>query len=84
MKQITPFANEADSVGIADLTIENQTDRVSVYGNIDLTRDRQGLKHARALRDLMDRIVKALEAEKNLPDTLPPPAAPEEVDNPFA
>ncbi|HYG86229.1 MAG TPA: hypothetical protein VD978_08220 [Azospirillum sp.] len=83
MKKITPFANEADTVGIADLTVENRTDRVSVYGSIDLTRDRQGLQHARELRDLMDRIVKTLEAEKNLPDNIPPPEPTEEVDNPF-
>lgn len=83
MKKITPFANEADSVGIGDLTIENRTDRVSVYGSIDLTRDRQGLKHARDLRDLMDRIVTALEGEKDLPDHVAPPEAPDKVDNPF-
>ena len=28
MKKLTPYANEADSVGIGDLTIENRTDRV--------------------------------------------------------
>ena len=83
MKSIEPFANESESVGIADLTVENRTDRVSVYGNIDLTRDRQGLKDARALRDLLDRVVKALEADKDLPDRIPPPDATDSVDNPF-
>jgi hypothetical protein len=83
MKTIKPYANESDSVGIADLTVENRTDRVSVYGSIDLTRDKQGLKHARDLRDLLDRVVKALETEKDLPDRVPPPEATDSVENPF-
>lgn len=83
MKTIKPFANESDSVGIADLTVENRTDRVSLYGSLDLTRDKEGLKHARALRDLAERVVKALEAEKDLPDRIPPPEPTDSVDNPF-
>ncbi|WP_448188199.1 hypothetical protein [Azospirillum sp. sgz301742] len=83
MKTIKPYANESDSIGIADLTVENRTDRVVVYGNIDLTRDKEGLKHARDLRDLLDRVVKALEAEKDLPDHVPPPEPTDSVENPF-
>lgn len=84
MKTIDPFANESDSVGIADLTVENRTDRVSLYGSLDLTRDKEGLKNARALRDLLDRVVKTLEADKALPDRVPPPKATDSVDNPFS
>ena len=83
MKTIKPFANESDSVGIADLTVENRTDRVSLYGSIDLTRDKEGLKHARDLRALLDRVVKALEEDKDLPDRIPPPEETDSVDNPF-
>ena len=83
MKKITPFANEADSVGLGDLTIENRTDQVSVYGSLDLTRDKQGLKNARALKGLLDKVVRVLEADKKLPDKLPPPKAPSRVKNPF-
>jgi hypothetical protein len=84
MKTIKPFANESESLGIGDLTIENRTDRVSVYGSLDLTRDNKGLEHARALRALLDKVVAALEAEKALPDTVAPPEPPETVKNPFA
>ena len=83
MKSIKPFANESDSVGIADLTVENRTDRVSLYGSIDLTRDREGLEIARELKALLDRVVKALEEDKDLPDRLPPPEPTDSVDNPF-
>lgn len=84
MKTIKPFANESESLGIGDLTIKNRTDRVSVYGSLDLTRDNKGLEHARALRALLDKVVGTLEAEKALPDTVAPPEPPETVKNPFA
>jgi hypothetical protein len=84
MTTIKPYANERDSLGIGDLTVENRTDQVSIYGSIDLTRDKEGLRHARALRALMDAVITALESEKDLPDKIAPPEQPEEVKNPFA
>jgi hypothetical protein len=48
-KTISPFANESELLGIGDLTIDNRTDRISIYGSIDLTRDKAGLEHARML-----------------------------------
>jgi hypothetical protein len=82
-KTISPFANESESLGIGDLTIENRTDRVSIYGNIDLTRDKTGLEHARMLKAVLDEVVQALETEKSLPDKIAPPDTPDEVANPF-
>jgi hypothetical protein len=84
MKTLEPFANESDSLGIGDLTIENRTDRVALYGSIDLTRDRAGLQQARRLKALLDKVVATLEAARDLPDKLPPPEEPKEVPNPFA
>ena len=82
-KTILPFENESESLGIGDLTIENRTDRISIYGSIDLTRDRAGLAHARMLKVVLDKVVQALETEKNLPDKIAPPDMPDEVANPF-
>ena len=82
-KTISPFANEAESLGVGDLTIENRADRVSIYGSIDLTRDKAGLEHARILKAVLDNLVQALETEKNLPDKIAPPDLPDEVANPF-
>ena len=82
-KTISPFTNESESLGIADLTIENRTDRVSIYGNIDLTRDKAGLEHARMLKAVIEKVVRVLESEKNLPDKIAPPDIPDEVANPF-
>ena len=82
-KTISPFANESESLGIGDLTIENRTDRISIYGSIDLTRDKAGLEHARILKAVLAKVVQALETEKNLPDKIAPPDVPDEVANPF-
>jgi len=82
-KTISPFANESESLGIGDLTIENRTDRISIYGSIDLTRDKSGLEHARMLKAVLDKVVQVLKREKNLPDKIPPPDMPDEVANPF-
>ena len=82
-KTISPFANESESLGIGDLTIENRADRVSIYGSIDLTHDKAGLEHARILKAALDKVVQVLEGEKNLPDKIALPDTPDEVANPF-
>jgi hypothetical protein len=84
MATMKSYANESDSIGIGGLTIENRTDRVSVYGSIDLTRDKHGLDQAQALRALMDLVIAALEADKELPAHVAPPEKPDKVKNPFA
>ena len=82
-KTISPFTNDSESLGIGDLTIENRTDRISIYGSIDLTRDKTGLEHARMLMAVIDRVVQVLESERDLPDRIAPPDMPDEVPNPF-
>ncbi len=76
-----PYANEADVLHIGSLTIENRVDRVSLHGDVDLTRDKAGLAHAKALQALLADVVKQLESA-SLPDSLPPPAV-GTVPNPF-
>jgi hypothetical protein len=82
MSPITPYANEADALEIGDLTIENRLDQVSLYGEIQFTKDKQGLRQAKELKSIVDAVVKALEAEKHLPEhiTFKPT---DQVDNPF-
>ena len=63
--------------------MENRTDRVTLYGSLDLTRDKQGLAHARKLKALLDEVVQALEAAEDLPDRVAAPEEPETVKNPF-
>ena len=49
MIKLTPFADDAASVSIGSLTVKNGTDRVAIYGSLDITRDKPGLAHALTL-----------------------------------
>jgi hypothetical protein len=82
MSSIIPYGNEADALEIGDLTIENRLDQVSLYGELQLTKDKQGLRQAKELKAIVDAVVAALEAEKYLPEriTFKPT---DQVDNPF-
>lgn len=83
MTALRPYADDAASASIGALTVENGRDCVALYGSLDLTRDKQGLAHARALLRLAQDAVTALEAMHDLPDALPPPSKPGTVKNPF-
>jgi len=75
------YQNESESVEIGKLAIENRTDRVTIYGSIDVTRDKAGLNSARELKAMVDAIVAFLEGE-NLPEQISFKAAAEKK-NPF-
>lgn len=83
MAELTPYADDAASLSIGELTVENGTDKVSLYGSLDLPRDKQGIAHARQLKALLDQVVQSLEADPHLPDRVPSPDAPGTVRNPF-
>jgi hypothetical protein len=75
------FQNEAETVDIGKLTIENRTDRVTLYGSLELTRDQAGLAAAKELKATVDAIVAFLDGEK-LPERIVM-KAPGEIKNPF-
>lgn len=80
-----PYANESEVVQIEGLTIENRTDRISIHGGIDITRDKQGLKAVKELKAIIDAFLKELEAEQ-LKGELPDAVSLEKtisVENPF-
>jgi hypothetical protein len=81
-KIMKPFKNESESLQIGDLTVENRLDRVSIYGSIDITLDKEGLALARQLKEVLDLALAALEKEE-LPERIAP-ATVETVENPFA
>jgi hypothetical protein len=76
-----PFKNESDTLQIGDLTIENRLDRLSIFGSLDLTLDREGLAAARELKTLLDRAIVEME-QTDLPDMVAI-TVPETVKNPF-
>ncbi len=77
-----PFENGTESSAIYDLTLENQTDCVSLYGNLQITKDQDGLKTAKALQAFINDVVAALEQEQELPEKVERAEA-QEVENPF-
>jgi hypothetical protein len=79
-----PFANDAESLGIGqDLTIENGTDRLSIYGSITFTRDQVGLAEARQLLVILQDAVAAMEGDDKLPAKIQDKPG-KKVSNPFA
>lgn len=77
-----PFKNDADSITIGeDLSIENRVDRVSIFGSIDLTLDRVGLKAAKELKAILELTIAEME-KTDLPDHIAI-AETETVKNPF-
>lgn len=77
-----PYENGTESHAIHDLTIENDVDCVSLYGNLQLTKDQAGLKAAKALQTLLNDVVQQLENTPDLPDKIQRNDA-QEIDNPF-
>lgn len=81
MTDFKPYANESDEQEIGNLKVENRLDHISLYGDLDITRDQIGLASARNLKLLVDRIVSTLENQELL-EKVPAPAV-KKVKNPF-
>lgn len=58
---IEPFANNHQSMQIGELVIENQKDKIIIYGDIDLTFDSAGYEQAQQLHELTSKILQAFE-----------------------
>ncbi|WP_211444643.1 hypothetical protein [Collimonas humicola] len=69
MSKFVPFADESATLAIGKMNVENRLDRVSLFGDLDLTLDQVGLEQAKALQSLVNSVVEALES-RTLPDKL--------------
>nr|WP_317200024.1 hypothetical protein [uncultured Psychrobacter sp.] len=58
---IKPFANNHQSIQIGELVIENQKDKVIIYGDIDLRLTKSGHEQALRLHELTTQILQAFE-----------------------
>ena len=76
------FADDCSSYTLDNLTFENNADYLSVYGDIQIQRDQQGLQQLLALQSLINQAIIALQADDTLPEQLPA-AKHTEIDNPF-
>lgn len=77
-----PFATETDSSAVYDLTFENQLDHINIYGNLQITKDQQGLATAQKLAAFFNEVVKQLELQTDLAVKIDIKDA-GEVENPF-
>ena len=57
------------SISIGDLTIENSEDKMIIYGDLDITRDKDGLEKLDKLLSILNEAKKQLDVE-NLPDKI--------------
>jgi hypothetical protein len=69
MFQLKPFAEDA-SLALDGLTVESSADRVSIYGSLQIPRDRSGLDAAKQIKAIIDATVTELEITRDLPDRL--------------
>ena len=86
-KAFKPYENEADILQVSDLNVENRLDRIVVFGSVDLTRDKAGLKLATTLKIVLDAVILKLQEEEksnNLPEAIPFPQSQVFVKNPLA
>ena len=58
---IDPFANNHQSMQIGDLVIENQEDKIIIYGDINLVFNEAGYEQAQQLHELTSKIMLAFE-----------------------
>ena len=58
---IDPFANNHQSMQIGDLVIENQEDKIIIYGDINLVFNQAGYEQAQQLHELTSKIMLAFE-----------------------
>lgn len=81
--EFQPFANESDVIRIGGLEIENRVDRLTLTGDLVLSRDRVGLALARELQALLGRAIATMESDAQLPERIEILPA-RSVSNPFS
>lgn len=79
---ISPFEDETEVITIDGLTIENRLDTMSIYGTLDIPKDKEGLERILDLKRQVDTIAAYLKRE-DLPEKISLENSGKEVDNPF-
>lgn len=58
-----PFQNNYEVIEIEKIIIENQLDHISIYGEVTITKDKEGLQKALLLRQNLTSIIRELEKQ---------------------
>ena len=61
--EFKPFQNHTQSIAIDELTIENQGERISIYGSLQIHQDQQSLEHAKTLLSILEQTVATIESQ---------------------
>nr|WP_298893381.1 hypothetical protein [uncultured Acinetobacter sp.] len=61
--EFKPFQNHTQSITIDALTIENQGERISIYGSLQIHQDQHSLEHAKILMKILEQTVTTLESQ---------------------
>ena len=85
---IDPFANNHQSMQIGELVIENQEDKIIIYGDINLVLDDAGYEQAKQLQELSSKILAVFESrapysKDDVKSKEKDDQAGEMIDNPF-
>ncbi len=76
------FSGQPALCSLDGMAIENNQNRVSLYGSLNITQDRQGLALAKQMQALLDHVVNQLQQQHDLPEKIENTGT-EEVNNPF-
>lgn len=60
--RFVPFSDDATVLSVGNLSLENRADRITIHGDVDLTRDQQGLALALQLKACIDQICSTMQA----------------------
>lgn len=82
MADLQPFQNESETLRIGELTVENRTDQLEMYGSLNITRDQAGLRLALQMKALLDATVLQLQKQSDLPEQMALRPT-DSVENPF-
>ena len=78
-----PLQNEVTSYSIDNLTFENHADGLSIYGDVQILRDLQGIQTLQEIKTIIDQALAHLQQQKDLPEQLILGEDNEQIDNPF-
>lgn len=67
LDKFIPFDNNNQSCSVGDMTIENGTDSISIYGNIKIDKSKNSLKDIEKLIDIFNKIQLKLNEISELP-----------------
>lgn len=77
------LSDENHSYSIENLTFENYSDGLSIYGDIQILRDLQSLQYLEEIKAIIDGAILQLQNSDALPDKLVLGQNNTEIDNPF-